>query len=358
MRQRDKPTDPDAAEIARLLDSITLAGHRPEEIFNDWLEMIAAALERAPAHLKSLRETGQIADDLPAVQDLWSRMRARYPRWAFDKFNQALAALIAAATDGDYRDVLGLIYMAWGWPNNAMGQYFTSGEICKMMARMVMGDIEDELKARVLAAAQHSPVAQAALLTGLAIDDPDEAMQWLLDRVIPACAPYLEPITVLDCCCGSGAMFLGFAAHCPRWALNLGLIQFYGQDIDMTCVLMAKINLMIHNLNGYGIKCALALSEAELAQLPAPVTEIYREAQHVKDDPAQLAVLAMQARAVNGQFALFPDDLLADQPPPARHTTAKADKQRASRGGTNGARLLRSAQPSMLEVCDVQCVED
>ena len=249
--------------------------------------------------------------------------------------------------------LLGLIYMAWGWPNNAMGQYFTSGEICKMMARMVMGDIEGEIKARVLAAAQHSPVAQAALLTGLAIDDPDEAVQWLLDRVIPACAPYLEPITVLDCCCGSGAMFLGFAAHCPRWALNLGLIQFYGQDIDMTCVLMAKINLMIHNLNGYGIKCALALSEAELAQLPAPVAEIYREAQHVKDDPAQLAVLAMQARAVNGQLALFPDDLLADQPPPARRTTAKADKQRASRGGTNGVRLATVC--SAVNVGGVRC---
>ena len=259
MRQRDTPADPDAAEIAKLLDSITSAGHRPDEIFNDWLEMVAAALERAPAHLKSLRETGRPADDLPAVQALWARLRERYPRWAFEKFSQALAALVAAATDGEYRDLLGLIYMAWGWPNDALGQYFTSGEICKFMARLVMGDIEAEIKARVIAAAQHSPQAQAALLTGLAIDDPDEAVQWLLDRVIPACAPYLEPITVLDCCCGSGAMFLGFAANCPRWALDLGLIQFYGQDIDMTCVLMAKINLMIHNLNGYGIKCAFAL---------------------------------------------------------------------------------------------------
>ena len=53
MRQRDKPADPDAAEIAKLLDSITSAGHRPDEIFNDWLEMVAAALERAITPFRS-----------------------------------------------------------------------------------------------------------------------------------------------------------------------------------------------------------------------------------------------------------------------------------------------------------------
>jgi type I restriction-modification system DNA methylase subunit len=43
--------------------------------------------------------------------------------------------------------------------------------------------------------------------------------------------------------------------------LDWGFVQFYGQDIDQTCVQMAQINMMLHGLNGYSMKCAVAVGE-------------------------------------------------------------------------------------------------
>lgn len=326
MRQRDKPADPDAARIAAKLDEITRAGQRPDTIFDDWLEMMLTLLERMPEHLKSLRDNGWPAEDTPAGQALWARLRQRYPAWAFEKFKEAYHLLHQAAADGEYRDLLGQIYMAWGWPNDRAGQFFTADEICRFMAQLTAGDIEGQIKARVLAAAAQSPVAQAALLTRYAIDDAGAATRWFFERVLPACAEFIESIRVLDCCCGSGAMFLGFASVCPAWALEWGLIQFYGQDIDMTCVLMAKVNLMIHSLNGYWVKSALVLTEAELQQLPQPVAEIYREAQSVADDPARLAELAQVARIAAGQLSMFAVDPADAAPLIRRHPTRRVNR--------------------------------
>jgi ribosomal protein L11 methylase PrmA len=99
------------------------------------------------------------------------------------------------------------------------------------------------------------------------------------ENLVPLVVEHFDPITVSDCACGSGVMFLAAAENTPRWALDWGLVQFYGQDIDRTCVQMAKVNMMLHGLNGYSIKLALALMPDELAAVPEPYQSAYREAQ-------------------------------------------------------------------------------
>ena len=58
------------------------------------------------------------------------------------------------------------------------------------------------------------------------------------ESMIPLVAGYVEPIKVLDCACGSGIMFLATAENCPRWTLDWGIVQFYGQDIDRTAEIL------------------------------------------------------------------------------------------------------------------------
>jgi hypothetical protein len=107
------------------------------------------------------------------------------------------------------------------------------------------------------------PAADDQEQTGEPSDEQEEAFlsppdgkpgfRYFLDHIIPAALPYYDPIKVLDPCVGSGVMLLAVASQFPRWATHYNLVQFYGMDIDQTCVRMANINMMVYCLNSYGI---------------------------------------------------------------------------------------------------------
>ena len=71
---------------------------------------------------------------------------------------------------------------------------------------------------------------------------------YFLQKVLPAALPYYDPVTVCDPALGSGRMLIAMAAECDRWAVENGLIEFFGQDIDERCVQMAKINFILHGM--------------------------------------------------------------------------------------------------------------
>ena len=83
-----------------------------------------------------------------------------------------------------------------------------------------------------------------------------------MSHVLIPILPYYKPITVCDPCLGSGRMLLAAAACYPAWAVQLGLVQFFGADIDPVCAQMARINVLLYGLNGTGLRYAQILAEA------------------------------------------------------------------------------------------------
>ncbi|MBK8467716.1 MAG: N-6 DNA methylase [Chloracidobacterium sp.] len=268
-------------EIIKTLERITASGVSAFDIFDDFLNISLASLERLPDHVRSIAQTGKPADDTKEVQKRFERPRERYRsnnKYYFDLFAEALGYLLLSAED-DWNDTIGDVYMEFGISNKHSGQFFTPFHLAKLMADLTVDNIPAQVHERIKAACRENPLAQAMLLTGLMIEDPDQAEAWFFNKVLPAVAPDIKPITVCDPACGSGVMFLAAASAVPRWMLDWNLVRFYGMDIDQTCVNMARLNILLHGLNGFSIKCALALSEVELKAIPDPYQSAYREAQ-------------------------------------------------------------------------------
>lgn len=281
-------------DIIRILEKITATGIGQSQIFDDFLNIAYDSLERLPEHVKSVQLTGQMADDLPEVAERWSRLRGRYKdRRYFDLFSEALAALVASADDG-WEDVLGEVYMEFRISNKHTGQFFTPFNIAKMMAAITMMDIADMVNKRIKDACDGNPFAEAILMTSVLIDNPEQASKWFFGKLLPVVAADVKPVTVNDCACGSGVMFLAAASEIPRWMLDWNFVRFYGTDIDQTCVLMAQVNMMLHGLNGYSIKCALAMHGAEMETVTEPYQSAYLEAQQ---EPERLIEITDQVRA-------------------------------------------------------------
>ena len=132
-----------------------------------------------------------------------------------------------------------------------------------MMASSTTADLPQLVHQRIKIACQGDPLAEATLLAG-ALLHGEEAEEWYFNKLIPAVAHKVNPVTIHDPACGSGVMFLAAASAIPQWMLDWGFVRFYGQDIDQTCVQMAKVNMMLYGLNGYSLKCAMAVVESAL----------------------------------------------------------------------------------------------
>lgn len=256
--------DQDTKEIIKRLEKCTASGHGHDEVFDDWLALAEACLERLPAHVASARRSGRPAGDIPQTVELFDRLRSKYGRYGradyyFGLFSEALTILLDSVLLG-YRDVLGDVYMAFAYPNPGAGQFFTPFPIAKVMAEMTIMDGAHEVHERLKDALSKSALGAAAALTGVlaAQDGPELAWDYFYNWILPAAAPHYRPVTVCDPAAGSGVMLLAAAACYPQWAVHLGLVQFFGQDIDLTCVRMARVNMMLYGLNGYGLKLQLA----------------------------------------------------------------------------------------------------
>lgn len=278
-------------EIIKQLDKITASGQRQSTIFEDWVEIVQASLGALPNHLRSAIEKKEFAKDTPETKKLFKHMKECYPKeYCWDAFAKAFSILIDSTTDevGDthWEDTLGLVYMEWGHPNKWRGQFFTPYHVAKMMAQITMGDIEEQIYQRLEEAYLQTPAGKFHQLMW-----PERVAPFVRKMgvdMISLCAEYIQPITVNDCCCGSGVMLLAAAEQTPLWALDWELVTFSGVDIDQTCVRMAQINMMLYGLNGFNLQCALELSKAELAAIPDPYRTAYEDAQENPDQAKQI----------------------------------------------------------------------
>jgi N-6 DNA Methylase len=312
-KRKEAPRSPErsAADIIKVLSSITSTGHRPDDIFDDWLILSEATLDMLPTHLKSTLSQGQFAEDPPEIAETWAKTRKKYgdKQWVFERFSEAFGLLLNGAypfdDDPTYKDIVGETFMEFGRPSKWAGQFFTPWTVAKLLAEMTRG-AEEQVHENLKAAIEKSPFAQACAITGLMLEGV-ETQKWLITRVIPAAIEYYEPVRILDPAVGSGIMLLAHASTMPRWMVTTGLVQYHGVDIDQTCVRMARINCKLYGLNGHHLKYAVDLTAEDLANLPQPHAAAYTEAQvaHEAGNDERVEEIAKEIRGQ--QMNLFTD---------------------------------------------------
>jgi hypothetical protein len=275
--------------IAKLLEPTLISGRKSWDVLEDWLDVVEASLTMLPVHAESVAAIGRMAEDTPEIKALWARLNTVYRPNDWECFKAALTALTDRAAHvaqqrgnmfADNWDILGEAYMMLNVWSGHSGQFFTPWSVARAMAQLTCTDINDELTRRVLAAAEKlrsddpamAALVDSAMLVGKALDDVAVLEQY----VWPALALHVDPITVNDPACGSGVMLLAVAANVPAWATRWMFVRFSGQDIDRTCVKLARINLMLYGLNGWGLRWMRAgmQLQARLAPQVDAVTEV------------------------------------------------------------------------------------
>jgi hypothetical protein len=242
--------------IIGTLEQITAYGFRMRRIFEDWVRMCEATLMDLPAHIAMLEAEGRLLfpeEERAATQELWAELADRYGmKWPIcaNLFRDAFQMLLSIANREGIHDILGPIYQEIGSANSNLGQFFTPWPVCLLMAQL--NDPTPQIHQRLKVALSHPENALGAslLLASQVISDPVEAERFFLERLIPAALPYYDPITVTDPCVGSGATLLAAAATVPAWANAYGLIRYCGQDIDLLCVQMARVQCLLFGLHG------------------------------------------------------------------------------------------------------------
>lgn len=242
--------------IIGILEQITVYGFRMRRIFEDWVRMCEATLLELPAHMAMVQAEGRLLfpeEESAATQDLWAELADRYgTKWPIcaNLFRDAFQTLLAIADREGIHDILGPIYQEIGSYNSQLGQFFTPWSVCLLMAQMC--DPTPQIHQRLKAALTHpdNQLGHALLLAGQLLTDPAEIEHFFIEQLIPVALPYYDPITVNDPCVGSGATLLAAAATVPAWANAYGLIRYCGQDIDLLCVQMARVQCMLFGLHG------------------------------------------------------------------------------------------------------------
>ena len=171
-------------------------------VFNDFLTMILCAFSQNPA-------TGKSHDE-----DLYLEAIGKYKnddlRFEFPKLLAQLTIEMEEGIDsGMGTDVLGDFYEQ-NLSRKGSGQFFTPWHICEFMAKCTVESVEDK--------------------------------------------PVDRPLRILDPSCGSGRMLLAGNK------VNGPMHEYYGVDIDETCVKMTALNLFLNGMFHSEVMCADALA--------------------------------------------------------------------------------------------------
>jgi hypothetical protein len=243
-------------EVASLLQQIyQYEGRGMSDVFPTFVGCCHAALDALPELVTAVLDGKRDLRKLTHIADTEEsrRLTAGWQREeSLDLMAQAFAVLVEATGDGvgnlTYADVIGSTYMdvfpyrRKGQFKDARAQFFTPWPVAECMAKMSLMDAEAMCIERLKQAVEGDPAAEALALMTTAF--PEEGERFFFQRLLPHAADKAEPIRIVDICCGSGVMLLAAAKQFPRWAIDSGLVQFYGVDIDPLCVEMCRLNML------------------------------------------------------------------------------------------------------------------
>jgi len=269
---------PHLARIEKLLRQVERTTYqRMSTVFDDWVDLTNIMLDSMAGHLREAVETGRLsawpADTPPERIASFERVKSRYgakASEAFTIFRHATGEFLDATHDVWF-DWMGQLYMQLELGGRGIGDYYTPWPVAYMMAEIQ--DISSLLHTRMKEALMHEDniLAAAVGMTGVLSPGPggeppilgDEDGGEFFERwVIPAAVPYFDPITVCDPACGSGVMILASAATVPLWARRYGFVQYFGQDISLIAVQMARAQTRAYGLNGFETTMVQAIGDA------------------------------------------------------------------------------------------------
>lgn len=261
--------------IKRLEQNADRGRRRAWQVFDDWLCIVERELLDLPAHIEHNQAYGSLAPQNEETLAVWSRLYQWYPqedKEAWRNFSEASVLLIDAAhtalkVGGDW-DILGGVFMEYGVPDKWAGQFFTSWDVAALLARltpvtpeMLQDRLRNAMRRTINAGGRDAAMLgddPAMMLERFTTGHDSDVRQWFHWRFLPAISSHFEPITVYDAAVGSAVMLMAHASMLPSWLNFWGMARYYGQDIDPLCVQMARINMMLHNLNGQGVRIRLA----------------------------------------------------------------------------------------------------
>lgn len=269
------------------------------DIFADYCELAYCAIA------KRTLPAGQKAD---ALESRWAATMK-----AGDDYAQYMPQLLAHTTMAmnDLRDFLGPVAAALNVLNLKLGQFFTPPDLCEVMARMVL----DDLDARIA----------------------DKGY-----------------ISLADPACGSGAMMLASAKVAREGGHDPAQIMYIeATDIDPVCFKMAYIQFALGGLNAR-VVCGNGPTgeESESALTPAAVFHSSRRAAQLaaprgKDSAPAIAMIAeIPARPRLTKFARGEQ---ADAPPRLSAPRQRVARLNSLAGGVATTPLLMQGRNSNRE---------
>jgi hypothetical protein len=266
-RRDERPRDPEAKAILKpLLEISHFTYHQPEEIWDQFLALCEALYLGMARASRDGTMPNEISE-LPEVRQVEATIRPRYrEKWeqVAACFGQAFIALNDASQS--FNDVLGSVFMGWVMGDAWHGQFFSPWPIGLMMAQM--NPVLPLVLERVREAEEQNPEL-AMLSLGVMMREGEEARRFFVERLVPVARAVVEPVSICDPACGSGVMLLAAASLLPDWVLAYGFVEFHGIDIDLTCVRMARVNLLRYGISQRFIRHGNALSQ-EFFDQPEP----------------------------------------------------------------------------------------
>jgi hypothetical protein len=266
-------------------------GYSLRDAFSLFIEACHLCIDDLPAHFHRAVNGGALTNS-PEEMSRWNQAGLdKLDRQSYARFAEAFAILIESTTDESgsltYVDIVGRVYIEIiGGSRWNSDEFYTPECVAEVMARMTLQDLEREFFQRCKEACENDPVLEAIMLavgiTAMAFDaDPSLKDNWFYSAhsIWPYLREKIAPFAICDPAVGSGVLLLRAAKVIPRWLIDMGWVQFFGQDIRLLPVRMTRLNLKLYGIPSVRIKPADLLTAAELASLPSPHSEIYTQLQ-------------------------------------------------------------------------------